>query len=100
MKNTLRLLLLLPVLLLAACATPQNNYDPLESVNRPIYRFNDTVDRYALKPVATGYRNYTPKPVQTGVGNFSQTRRLASSCAIVNARRPSRPVSAHYPASC
>jgi len=70
MKNTLRLLLLLPVLLLAACATPQNNYDPLESVNRPIYRFNDTVDRYALKPVATGYRNYTPKPVQTGVGNF------------------------------
>lgn len=70
MKNVLRLLVLLPVLLLAACATPQNNYDPLESVNRPIYRFNDTVDRYALKPVATGYRDYAPKPVKTGIGNF------------------------------
>lgn len=70
MKKILRLCLLLSALLLTACATPQNNYDPLESINRPIHRFNDTVDRYALKPVATGYRDYTPKPVKTGIGNF------------------------------
>jgi phospholipid-binding lipoprotein MlaA len=70
MKNLYRLIVLLPIVLLAACATPQNNYDPLESMNRKVYGFNDTVDRYALKPVAKGYRNYTPQFVQSGVGNF------------------------------
>lgn len=70
MKKCISLILASCVLLLTACATPQNNYDPLESVNRPIYAFNDTVDKYALRPVAKGYRDYTPKPVQTGVSNF------------------------------
>lgn len=61
--------LLLP-LLLVACATPRNNYDPLESINRPIYSFNMTVDKYALRPVSKAYADYTPQPVRTGVSNF------------------------------
>jgi len=44
--------------------------DPLEGYNRAIYSFNDTVDRYALKPVASAYRDYTPSFFQTAVGNF------------------------------
>src|SRR5262245_24699785 len=28
--------------------------DPWESVNRPIFTFNDTLDTYALKPLAQG----------------------------------------------
>jgi phospholipid-binding lipoprotein MlaA len=35
-----------------------------------MFSFNDAVDRTALKPTATVYRNYTPDFVQTGVGNF------------------------------
>lgn len=63
--------LLLPLaLLLAGCATPQNNYDPLESVNRPIYAFNDSVDKAVLRPVAQGWSNYVPSGVQQGVRNF------------------------------
>lgn len=44
--------------------------DPWEGFNRAIYRFNDTLDRYALRPVAKGYRKVTPQAVRTGVSNF------------------------------
>jgi phospholipid-binding lipoprotein MlaA len=46
------------------------NTDPFETVNRGVYKFNDTLDRYALRPVATAYKNHVPQVVQTGVGNF------------------------------
>ena len=55
--------------MLAGCAGP-NPRDPYESYNRAMFNFNDTVDTYALKPVATGYKNVTPSFVQTGVSNF------------------------------
>ena len=48
-------------------ADPQ---DPWEGFNRRVFAFNDVLDRYALKPVARGYKAVTPEPVQTGVGNF------------------------------
>ncbi|MRW90310.1 VacJ family lipoprotein [Duganella sp. FT80W] len=54
---------------LAGCAGP-NPRDPYEGYNRAMFNFNDTVDTYALKPVATGYKNVTPGFVQTGVSNF------------------------------
>ncbi|MFW6345476.1 MAG: VacJ family lipoprotein, partial [Halomonas sp.] len=44
--------------------------DPWEGFNRKVFAFNEVVDRYALKPVARGYRFITPDPVETGVGNF------------------------------
>jgi phospholipid-binding lipoprotein MlaA len=57
-------------LLLAGCATPQNPRDPFEKFNRAMFTFNDTVDRTALKPAATVYKEYTPGFMQTGVNNF------------------------------
>ncbi|MBE9607763.1 MlaA family lipoprotein [Chitinilyticum piscinae] len=56
--------------LLVACATPHNHYDPLEPVNRPIYEFNNAIDKAALKPLAQGWHDYVPHPVQYGVRNF------------------------------
>jgi phospholipid-binding lipoprotein MlaA len=44
--------------------------DRWEGFNRGVYKFNDTVDRATLKPVAKGYRAITPRWVRTGVGNF------------------------------
>ncbi|WP_458525082.1 MlaA family lipoprotein [Onishia taeanensis] len=59
---------------MAGCASTQtverNPEDPWEGFNRKVYVFNDTLDRYALKPIAQGYDYVTPSPVQTGVGNF------------------------------
>ncbi|SHM93937.1 phospholipid-binding lipoprotein MlaA [Duganella sacchari] len=56
-------------MMLAGCAGP-NPRDPYEGFNRAMFSFNDTVDTYALKPVATVYKNVTPSFVQTGVSNF------------------------------
>lgn len=44
--------------------------DPWEGFNRAVFRFNDTADRWVLKPVAVSYRQITPIFVQTGVSNF------------------------------
>ena len=55
---------------LSGCAAPSNPDDPFEKFNRASFAFNDTVDRVALKPAATAYKNVTPGFVQTGVGNF------------------------------
>lgn len=46
------------------------NPDPLEPINRPIYKFNDGFDRFLLRPLATGYKKITPSPVRTGIANF------------------------------
>lgn len=44
--------------------------DPWEGFNRAVFRFNDTADRWVLKPVAVSYRQITPIFVQHGVSNF------------------------------
>lgn len=57
---------------LAGCAhnSPYEPADPLERINRPIYAFNMTADKYVLRPVAVGYVKVAPQPVRTGVSNF------------------------------
>jgi phospholipid-binding lipoprotein MlaA len=55
---------------LAGCATGPNPRDPYEKFNRQVFKFNDAVDRVALKPAATAYKQVLPTFVQTGVSNF------------------------------
>ena len=45
-------------------------YDPLEPLNRRVYKFNYYFDHYVLYPVAKTYLTVTPKPVRKGIGNF------------------------------
>ncbi len=57
---------------IAGCASITSDgevNDPVESVNRSIYDFNEGFDRIILKPVAKGYQKL-PGPVQTGTHNF------------------------------
>lgn len=44
--------------------------DPFEGFNRGVYKFNDTADRYLLKPVAQGYVAAVPLPARTAFSNF------------------------------
>ena len=69
---------------LAGCATTNMGTpgDPLERMNRATHRFNVSVDRAVLRPVAVGYRNHVPQVVQTGVNNFLD--HLAYTTTIVN----------------
>lgn len=55
--------------LLAGCATPAKRTasDPLEPLNRAVFKFNDTADRYALKPVAKAYDKVVPVFLQRRV---------------------------------
>lgn len=73
MSNLMRAApLVLSSLLAAGCASAPGrttNEDPYEGFNRGVYRFNDTLDRAALKPIAKGYRKVTPGFVRTGIGN-------------------------------
>lgn len=71
-------------LALGACAhSPIDEpSDPLEPVNRKIYSFNMTLDKYVAKPVAKGYTNWVPDDIRTGVSNFYQN--LTYPTVIVN----------------
>ncbi|RLK39249.1 phospholipid-binding lipoprotein MlaA [Cupriavidus plantarum] len=59
-------------LLASGCATgPQANQDdPLEPMNRAVFKVNDTVDQYVAVPIAKGYQKVTPEPARTAVTNF------------------------------
>lgn len=46
--------------------------DPLETINRYTFKFNDFVYMKVLAPVAKGYTAVTPEPVQRGAINFFQ----------------------------
>ena len=50
-------------------------YDPIESFNRVIFRFNNVADKIILEPVAKGYRKL-PSSVQSGISNFLSNLRM------------------------
>ncbi|HEU0186271.1 MAG TPA: VacJ family lipoprotein [Gallionellaceae bacterium] len=64
-----RFCFLLALLALTGCSST-NPKDPFEGYNRAAYKFNDTVDRAVLKPVAKGYNEVTPKPAKNMIHNF------------------------------
>ena len=45
-------------------------HDPLESMNRAVFNFNEMVYDKVFDPVARGYKRVTPDPVELVVGNF------------------------------
>jgi phospholipid-binding lipoprotein MlaA len=57
-------------LAVAPMAANAADEDPWEGVNRAIFRLNDTVDTYALKPIAQGYEFITPQFLEDGIHNM------------------------------
>ncbi len=92
------------ILMAPFAAQAASEDDPWESINRPIFTFNDTVDTYALKPLAQGYQFVTPQFVQDGVHNFfrniGDVGNLAEQRAATQATRGRRgycpPVDEHH----
>jgi phospholipid-binding lipoprotein MlaA len=68
-------------LVVSGCAT-QANKDPLEGMNRGIYKFNDVADKALIKPVATAYKTVAPTPVRKGFNNFFNN--LGSFTTVLN----------------
>ena len=44
--------------------------DTFEGYNRSMFNFNDTLDHYALRPVAVVYTNVMPNPLERGIANI------------------------------
>ncbi len=53
--------------------------DPWEKMNRKIYNFNDTLDRYILEHVAKFYRKNVPRPARQSIRNFLNNASLPIS---------------------
>lgn len=64
---------LLLAYLTTGCTTlegPANPDDPFEGFNRSVYAFNETIDDYAIKPIAKGYKKITPGTLDKGITNI------------------------------
>ncbi|MBM3580099.1 MAG: VacJ family lipoprotein [Alphaproteobacteria bacterium] len=48
----------------------QEIYDPYEGLNRKVYAFNDTFDRYFFEHVARTYRTGVPEDARDAIHNF------------------------------
>lgn len=48
----------------------EEEYDPWESFNVKTFEFNRKLDKYVLKPIATGYNKVVPDVAQRGIQNF------------------------------
>lgn len=57
----------------------KTNVDPLESLNRKVFAFNDIADTYVLRPVAKGYHTVTPDPVEKAVFRVFRNAREVNS---------------------
>ncbi len=62
----------LATVFMAPLAAQAADEDPWAGFNRGVFKFNDTLDTYTLKPLAKGYQYVTPQFVQDGVHNFFQ----------------------------
>ncbi|MCU0870021.1 MAG: VacJ family lipoprotein [Burkholderiales bacterium] len=67
-----RLAVVLAAIALVGCAAtgPRVDTDPLEPLNRATFAVNDTVDRWAAKPIAQAWEAVVPDIVQRAVRNF------------------------------
>lgn len=55
--------------------------DPYETFNRHAFVFNDKVDTYILKPIATFYNKIMPRPINRGIHNFFNNINLLPTIA-------------------
>jgi phospholipid-binding lipoprotein MlaA len=74
MRRWLSVLCLLCSAFVGGCATTSDTVntgnDPWQPANRPVYNFNDKLDKYVLEPVAKKYDEFTPRLMREGITNF------------------------------
>lgn len=66
--------------------------DPWEGMNRPVFGFNEAVDRHALEPVARGWDWLLPEFAETGLRNFFDN--LGMPIVFVNDVLQAKPLAA------
>jgi len=64
------IVLLFVLSLQVGCATVENDFDPLEPMNRTVESLNTGLDEAVLRPVSKGYTATIPKEVRSSVTHF------------------------------
>ncbi len=67
---------------IAAANDEDDVNDPLETMNRAIFGFNEVIHENVFSPVAEAYNDNVPVPVRLGIGNFLDN--LSSPVTFVN----------------
>lgn len=81
-SQTKPIVTILAAVLFALTALPagaEEANDPLETMNRGVFWFNDQLDIYALEPVARGWHWLMPDRVETCVSNFFANLRFPTT---------------------
>ncbi len=60
---------------------PSAQQDPLESINRPIFNFNQAMDKVLIIPIAKIYNTLIPAPIRTGADNVFDNIAMLPSVA-------------------
>ena len=83
------------LLLTTGCSSvTSHSRDPIEPVNRVVYRFNEKADTWVIKPVAETYREIMPSLVKKGISNFFSN--LSDASSTVNYTLQAQPEPAIY----
>ncbi len=69
-KSFKRYVALICLLGLGGCSTASTENSALESYNHAMFRFNNTLEKTVIRPVAKGYRAVTNKYIRKRVTNF------------------------------
>jgi phospholipid-binding lipoprotein MlaA len=71
-KKISRWLMVISLLMVTGCTMtpPTDPHDPLEPLNRQIFKFNMAMDKAVLRPVAKVYEIVIPAPVDHRITNF------------------------------
>jgi phospholipid-binding lipoprotein MlaA len=68
-------------IVLTSCCACKNKKDPLEKLNRGIFRINKTVDTLYIKPIALAYQKFIPQPYRYAVHSFMKNLRTIPTIA-------------------
>ena len=87
-KATIAAVSIVSTLMTSACATankPNTAYtiaDPIEPLNRGIFKFNDVVDKIIIEPIAKAYKAVVPNAARSSVQSFM--RNLKTPLTLAN----------------
>lgn len=68
------------LLLVCSGTSAANSEDPWKPLNKKIFAFNETADKWVAKPVAQGYEKVLPDPVSNAVGRFFKNLTNVNNC--------------------
>jgi len=62
-------------------AVAEDDYDPLENINRAVYEFNEVIDDNLFEPISRVYKDHLPVFVQDRISDFFGNLRDVSTLA-------------------